>query len=195
MGNNRVQHLAVYRSALLRIGRKTKKYRRDGLGFVEIGKVSIICIKFHSLYSKEKRNIMKEKTLVLIKPDGMAKHVVGKIIEKFETQGLTVSALKMVKLTQPILDMWYAHHKDKPFFPELSAFMMSSPIVAMVLSGEGAIQKVFDICGPTDPAEAAPGTIRKDFGESKGKNVVHRSDSVEAAEKEIGWLFKPEDLL
>lgn len=135
-----------------------------------------------------------EKTVVLIKPDGMEKHVVGQIITKFESQGLTLAALKMVKLTQEILDIWYAHHKDKPFFPELSSFMMSSPIVAMVIAGEGAIQKVFAICGPTDPAEATPGTIRKDFGESKGKNVVHRSDSVEAAEKEIGLLFKPEEL-
>lgn len=135
-----------------------------------------------------------EKTVVLIKPDGMEKHVVGQIIARFETAGLTVSALKMVKLTQAILDTWYAHHKDKPFFPELSAFMMSTPIVALVITGEGAIQKVFDICGPTDPAAAEVGTIRRDFGESKGKNVVHRSDSVEAAEKEIGLLFKPEEL-
>lgn len=137
---------------------------------------------------------MMEKTVVLIKPDGMEKHVVGKIVTKFEDAGLNIAALKMVKLTQPILDMWYAHHKDKPFFPELSSFMMSTPIVAMVVTGEGAIQKVFDICGPTDPAEAQPGTIRRDFGESKGKNVVHRSDSVEAAEKEIGWLFKSEEV-
>lgn len=135
-----------------------------------------------------------EKTVVLIKPDGMAKHAIGAIVERFEKAGLTISALKMTQITQEILDVWYAHHKDKPFFPELSAFMKSSPIVAMVVTGEGAIQKVFDICGPTDPAEAQPGTIRRDFGESKGKNVVHRSDSQEAANKEIGWLFKPEEL-
>jgi nucleoside-diphosphate kinase len=135
-----------------------------------------------------------EKTVVLIKPDAMEKHVIGAIVDRFEKAGLSVSALKMVKLTQAILDTWYAHHKDKPFFPELSKFMMSTPIVAIVLTGEGAIQKVFDICGPTDPASAEPGTIRRDFGESKGKNVVHRSDSVEAAEKEIGLLFKPEEL-
>lgn len=130
-----------------------------------------------------------ERTVVLIKPDGMEKHVVGAIIDRFEKAGLTISGLKMVKLTQSILDTWYAHHKDKPFFPELSSFMMSSPIVAIIVSGEGAIQKVFDICGVTDPQEAASGTIRKDFGESKGKNVVHRSDSQEAAEKEIQLLF------
>jgi nucleoside-diphosphate kinase len=137
---------------------------------------------------------MNERTVVLIKPDGMYKHVIGKIVDRFESNGLTISGLKMVKLTQVILDTWYAHHKDKPFFPELSSFMMSSPIVAMVVSGEGAIEKVFGICGPTDPAQAEPGTIRRDFGESKGHNVVHRSDSTEAAEKEIGLLFKIEEL-
>ena len=133
---------------------------------------------------------MNERTVVLIKPDGVGKHVIGQVIDRFERAGLTVSALKMIRLTQPILDIWYAHHKDKPFFPDLSKQMMASPVVAMVVSGTGAIQKVFDICGPTDPAEAKAGTIRRDFGESKPKNVVHRSDSAEAAEKEIGLLFK-----
>lgn len=137
---------------------------------------------------------MTEQTVVLIKPDGFAKKVVGQVIDRFEKAGLALVALKMVRLTQEILDVWYAHHKDKPFFPQLVADMMATPVVAMVLEGEGAIQKVFDICGPTDPAEAAPGTIRKDFGESKGKNVVHRSDSADAATKEIGLLFKKEEL-
>lgn len=137
---------------------------------------------------------MNEQTVVLIKPDGMEKHVVGEIITRFEKAGLHLVALKLVQLTQPILDTWYAHHKDKPFFPELSKQMMSTPVAAMVLSGEGAIQKVFDICGPTDPAEAAPGTIRRDFGVDKPHNVVHRSDSAEAAANEISLLFAPGDL-
>ncbi len=137
---------------------------------------------------------MIEKTVVLIKPDGMEKHVVGQIIDRFERAGLSLTALKLVQLTQHILDVWYAHHKDKPFFPELSKQMMSTPVVAMVLTGEGAIQKVFDICGPTDPAEAKPGTIRRDYGVDKPHNVVHRSDSAEAAQKEIGLLFAPQDL-
>jgi nucleoside-diphosphate kinase len=132
---------------------------------------------------------MIEKTVVLIKPDGVSKHVIGKVIDRFESKGLTVVALKMVMLTQKILDVWYAHHKDKPFFPDLCAQMMSTPIVAIVISGESAVTAVFDICGPTDPVEAKPGTIRRDFGESKPKNVVHRSDSTEAAAKEIGLLF------
>lgn len=137
---------------------------------------------------------MQEQTVVLIKPDGMEQHVVGQIIARFEQAGMTLTALKLVQLTQPILDTWYAHHKDKPFFPELSKQMMSTPVVAMVLQGEGVIQKVFDICGPTDPAEAAPGTIRRDFGVDKPHNVVHRSDSVEAAQKEIGLLFRVDEI-
>lgn len=137
---------------------------------------------------------MNERTVVLIKPDGMERRVVGEIIARFEKAGIRLAALKLVQLTQGILDTWYAHHKDKPFFPELSKQMMSTPVVAMVLEGEGVIQKVFDICGPTDPKEAAPGTIRRDFGVDKPHNVVHRSDSVEAAQKEIGLLFKPEEL-
>lgn len=137
---------------------------------------------------------MNERTVVLIKPDGMERRVVGEIITRFEKAGIRLAALKLVQLTQGILDTWYAHHKDKPFFPELSKQMMSTPVVAMVLEGEGVIQKVFDICGPTDPKEAAPGTIRRDFGVDKPHNVVHRSDSVEAAQKEIGLLFTPEEL-
>lgn len=132
---------------------------------------------------------MTEQTVVLIKPDGMEQHIIGEIIRRFEAAGLVVVNLKMVQLTQEILDVWYAHHKDKPFFPDVCRQMMSRPVVAIVLEGEGAIQKVFDICGPTDPAEALPGTIRKDFGVDKPHNVVHRSDSAEAAQKEIGLLF------
>lgn len=137
---------------------------------------------------------MIEKTVVLIKPDGFQKKVVGQVIDRFERAGLTLVALKMVRLTKKILEVWYAHHKDKPFFPSLCEQMMATPVVAMVLEGEGAVEKVFGICGPTDPAEATPGTIRKDFGVDKPHNVVHRSDSAEAAEKEIGLLFAPEEL-
>jgi nucleoside-diphosphate kinase len=137
---------------------------------------------------------MIEQTVVLIKPDGVVKKVIGKVIDRFESAGLTITALKMVKLTRPVLEKWYAHHKDKPFFNDLCWQMMSTPVVAMVLTGEDAIRKVFAICGPTDPAEASLGTIRKDFGESKPKNVVHRSDSAETAQKEIGLLFSKDEL-
>ena len=137
---------------------------------------------------------MTEQTVVLIKPDGVGKNVIGKVIDRFESAGLTVVALKMLRLTKELLDIWYAHHKDKPFFPSLVEQMTSTPVVAMIVSGEGAIQKVFDICGPTDPAEAASGTIRKDFGVDKPHNVVHRSDSTEAAKKEIPLLFTPQEV-
>lgn len=137
---------------------------------------------------------MAERTVVLVKPDGMEKRLVGQIIDRFERAGLKLVGLKLVQLTQPILDQWYAHHKDKPFFPELCKQMMSCPVVAIVWEGEGAVQKVFDICGPTDPAQAKPGTVRGDFGESKPKNVVHRSDSAPTAQKEIGLLFTPQEI-
>lgn len=137
---------------------------------------------------------MIEQTVVLIKPDGFEKKVVGQVIDRFERVGLSLVALKMVRLTRELLEVWYAHHKDKPFFPSLCEQMMATPVVAMVLEGEGAIEKVFAICGPTDPAEAPTGTIRKDFGIDKPHNVVHRSDSAEAAEKEIGLLFNREEL-
>lgn len=135
-----------------------------------------------------------ERTVVLIKPDAMAKRLVGEIIGRFERAGLRLVGLKILQLTRPLLEEWYAHHKDKPFFDDLARQMMSTPVVAFVLEGDGAIEKVFDICGPTDPAEASAGTIRKDFGESKPKNVVHRSDSAEAAEKEIGLLFGVDEI-
>lgn len=137
---------------------------------------------------------MVERTLVLIKPDGMKKHIIGGIIQRFEEQGLSIIGLKMIRLTKPLLEVWYAHHKDKPFFPTLCEQMMETPVVAIILEGDSAIQRVFDICGPTDPKDAAPGTIRRDFGVDKPHNVVHRSDSVEAAASEISLLFKPEEI-
>ena len=137
---------------------------------------------------------MIEKTVVLIKPDGVKQHITGEIIRRFEAAGLTVVGLKYVQMTQDILDVWYAHHKDKPFFSSVCELMMSTPVVAIILEGEGAVEKVFGICGPTDPTVAPEGTIRKDFGVDKPHNVVHRSDSVEAAEKEIGLIFTPSEI-
>jgi len=130
-----------------------------------------------------------EQTLVLIKPDGMEKQIVGKVIDRFERAGLKLRGLKLITLTQELLDTWYAHHKDKPFFGELSAFMKSRPVVAMVLSGENAVAKVRDLVGPTDSTKAGKGTIRGDFGESIQKNIVHASDALERAEFEIKLLF------
>jgi len=119
----------------------------------------------------------------------MEKQIVGKVIDRFERAGLKLRGLKLITLTQELLDTWYAHHKDKPFFPELSAFMKSRPVVAMVLSGENAVNKVRDLVGPTDSTKALKGTIRGDFGESIQKNIVHASDALERAEFEIKLLF------
>jgi len=130
-----------------------------------------------------------EQTLVLIKPDGMEKHIVGQVIDRFERVGLKVCGLKLIQLTQELLDTWYAHHKDKPFFGELSEFMTSRPVVALVLTGENAVAKVRDLVGPTDSTKAAKGTIRGDFGESIQKNIVHASDALERAEFEVKLLF------
>ena len=135
-----------------------------------------------------------EQTLVLIKPDGMEKHIVGQVIDRFERVGLKVCGLKLIQLTQELLDTWYAHHKDKPFFGELSEFMTSRPVVALVLTGENAVAKVRDLVGPTDSTKAAKGTIRGDFGESIQKNVVHASDAAERAEFEIKLLFALEEI-
>ena len=135
-----------------------------------------------------------EHTLVLIKPDGMKKKIVGKIIDRFEREGLELVGLKLINLTQEPLETWYAHHKDKPFFKDLSDFMKSSPVVAIVLRGEFAINRVRDVIGPTDSSKAPKGTIRGDHGDSIQMNVVHASDAPERAEFEISLLFKSTEI-
>lgn len=137
---------------------------------------------------------MKEQTVVLIKPDGFSKKIVGQIIDRFERAGLLIVGLKQLRLSKDLLEVWYVHHKDKPFFPDIVSQMTSTPVIAIILEGDSAIQRVFDISGPTDPKEAPAGTLRGDFGESKPLNVVHRSDSAQAAQKEIKLLFTPEEI-
>ena len=134
-----------------------------------------------------------EQTVVLIKPDGMKQKLVGKIIDRFEAAGLELVGLKLMRLDQHLLNVWYAHHKDKPFFPELSKFMLECPVVAMVLQGENAVSRVRELIGPTDSTKAPKGTIRGDWGESVQKNLVHASDAPERAEFEIGLLFKKDE--
>lgn len=137
---------------------------------------------------------MMEKTVVLIKPDGMKKKVVGKIIDRFEREGLELVGLKLINLTQEILDTWYAHHKDKPFFKDLSSFMKETPVVAMVLTGENAVNRVREVIGPTDSRQAPPSSIRGQHGEDVQRNVVHASDALERAEFEIKLLFKSTEI-
>ena len=135
-----------------------------------------------------------ERTLSIIKPDAVKKSVVGKIIDRFETNGLRVAAIKKVQLTQDDAREFYSVHKDRPFFGDLVAFMASAPVVVMVLEGEGAISKNRELMGATDPKEAKVGTIRADFAESITMNAVHGSDSCENAEVEINYFFSPKEI-
>jgi nucleoside-diphosphate kinase len=136
----------------------------------------------------------KQRTLSIIKPDGVKKNVIGKIISIFEENGLTVVAQKMMQMTRAEAEGFYAVHKERPFFGELVEFMTSGPVVVMVLEGENAIQKNRDLMGATDPAEAKEGTIRKLFATSKGENTVHGSDAPETAATEIKWFFAESEL-
>ena len=136
-----------------------------------------------------------ERTLSIIKPDAVKKSVVGKIIDRFETNGLRVAAIKKVQLTQDDARGFYSVHKDRPFFGDLVAFMASAPVVVMVLEGEGAISKNRELMGATDPKEAKAGTIRADFAESITMNAVHGSDSRENAEVEINYFFSPKEIV
>ena len=135
-----------------------------------------------------------ERTLSIIKPDAVKKSVVGKIIDRFEINGLRVAAIKKIQLTQDDAREFYSVHKDRPFFGDLVAFMASAPVVVMVLEGEGAISKNRELMGATDPKEAKAGTIRADFAESITMNAVHGSDSRENAEVEINYFFSPEEI-
>jgi nucleoside-diphosphate kinase len=132
---------------------------------------------------------MIEKTLSIVKPDGVTKNLVGEVVRRFEAAGLRVVALKMVRLDRGEAEGFYHVHRERPFFASLVAFMTSGPIVPMVLEGEDAIAKVRTIMGATDPAKAGAGTIRKDFASSIEKNIVHGSDAPSTASFEIGYFF------
>ena len=137
----------------------------------------------------------KERTLSIIKPDAVGNHHIGAIISRFEKQGLHIAAIKMKHLTQKEAEGFYAVHKERPFFKDLVSFMITGPVVIMVLEGENAIHKNRDIMGATDPKKAAPGTIRADFAKTIDENAVHGSDSAENAQIEIAYFFKPEEVL
>ena len=130
-----------------------------------------------------------ERTLSIIKPDAVAKNVIGKIYSRFETNGLKIIAAKMVWLSPQQAGEFYAVHKARPFFGELVEFMTSGPVMIQVLEGEDAIAKNRELMGATDPKKAAPGTIRADFAESIDANAVHGSDGSETAKVEIGVFF------
>lgn len=134
------------------------------------------------------------RTVVLIKPDGLQRGLIGAIMGRFEQKGLKLVGLKMMRLSDEILDTWYAHHKDKPFFKELKGFMTWTPIVAMVWQGQEAVSVVRKIVGVTKGWEAEAGSIRGDFAMSGSQNLIHASDGEGNAEKEIGLIFAPEEL-
>ena len=130
-----------------------------------------------------------ERTFVMIKPDAVQRGNIGDIISRFEHKGFKIVGLKMVHITKEMAEQHYKHHKDKPFFKDLVDFMTSVPVVAMVLEGHNAVELVRKMVGATNPEEAAPGTIRHDFGLQVGRNIIHASDSKENAEKEIDTFF------
>ena len=130
-----------------------------------------------------------EKTLSIIKPDGVARGLIGDVIKRLESNGLKIICIKMLKMTKNQAESFYAVHKERPFFQSLTYFMTSGPVVVMVLEGEDAIARYRDIMGATDYREAAEGTIRRDFATDIEKNIVHGSDSSENAASEIGFFF------
>lgn len=135
-----------------------------------------------------------ERTLSLIKPDGVKGHHIGDIISRFEKSGFKIAALKMVRLTPEKAKSFYRVHAGKPFLDELALFMSSEPIVAIVLEGEGAVMKNRELMGATDPKKAKEGTLRKEFGSSIAENAVHGSDSSESAKEEIDFFFSKEEI-
>jgi nucleoside-diphosphate kinase len=135
-----------------------------------------------------------ELTLSIIKPDAVAKSVIGSIYSRFEKAGLNIVAAKMMQLTRAQAEGFYAVHKARPFFNDLVNFMISGPVMIQVLGGNNAIAKNREIMGATNPKEAAPGTIRADFADSIDANAVHGSDSAETAAEEIAFFFEPHEL-
>ena len=130
-----------------------------------------------------------ERTFSIIKPDAVAKNVIGEIVSRFEKNGLRVIAMKMLHLTKEQAQGFYAVHKERPFYNDLVEFMTSGPVVVQVLEGENAVKKNRELMGATNPAEAAPGTIRADFAKTVDENAVHGSDAPETAAQEIEFFF------
>lgn len=135
-----------------------------------------------------------EQTLSIIKPDAVAKDIIGAIYSRFETAGLKIIAAKMLHLTKAQAQQFYVVHKERPFYDDLVKFMSSGPVIVQVLVGKNAISKNREVMGATNPAEALPGTIRADFADSIDENAVHGSDSPDTAKQEIAFFFKLEEI-
>jgi len=136
-----------------------------------------------------------ERTFVMIKPDGVQRGLVGEIISRLERKGLKIVAIKMLKIPMEMAEKHYEEHKNKLFFSSLISYITSGPVIAMVVEGKNAVKVVRKLVGATNPAEAEPGTIRGDFGLDLGRNVVHASDSIASAEREIRLFFRDEEIL
>ena len=142
----------------------------------------------------DRGEVFLESTLSIVKPDGVKKNVVGEVVNRFERAGLRVVAMKMVSLTKARAEGFYAVHRARSFFADLTDFMSSGPVVLMVLTGDDAIKRTREIMGATNPEEAAPGTIRKDLADSIDSNIVHGSDGPETARSEIEYFFNTSEI-
>lgn len=136
-----------------------------------------------------------ERTLILVKPDGVQRGLIGEIIGRFERRGLKLVGMKFLQMSDVLANEHYAVHRERPFFKDLVSYITSGPVVAMVWEGNDAIAAARATMGATKPVEAAPGTIRGDFGMEIGRNLVHGSDSPENGQKEVALFFKPEELV
>ena len=136
-----------------------------------------------------------ERTFLMVKPDGVERNLVGEVIRRFETKGFTLVGLKMLQVSRELAEKHYDVHKERPFFASLVDFITSAPVVAMVWEGEGVVASARKIIGATNPLNAEPGTIRGDYGVSIGRNLIHGSDAIETAQREIDLWFKPEELI
>ncbi|MEN1969152.1 nucleoside-diphosphate kinase [Lentibacillus sp. N15] len=136
-----------------------------------------------------------EKTFLMVKPDGVQRNLIGEIVTRLERKGFQLVGAKLMNIPTNLAETHYGEHKERPFFGELVDFITSGPVFAMVWEGENVIATAREMMGKTNPSEAAPGTIRGDFGVTVGKNIIHGSDSPESAEREIGLFFNENDVL
>ncbi|GAB3802400.1 nucleoside-diphosphate kinase [Virgibacillus kimchii] len=136
-----------------------------------------------------------EQTFLMVKPDGVQRNLIGEIVHRFEQKGFKLAGAKLMMVSEELAQKHYAEHKERPFFGELVEFITSGPVFAMVWEGENVIGTARDMMGKTNPAEAAPGTVRGDYGITVGKNIIHGSDSGESAEREISLFFNKEELV
>ena len=136
-----------------------------------------------------------ERTFIMIKPDGVQRHLTGEIIDRFESKGFTLVGLKMMQVSRELAEKHYGVHKERPFFSSLIEFITSAPVIAMVWEGDNVVSSARNLIGATNPVTAAPGSIRGDLGVSIGRNLIHGSDAIETAQTEVALWFKEEELI